>query len=247
MLYLVDASNVIKKMYFSKNRDWNLALDTLIDRFEKIEEYGDRLIFCLDSIGCGTYRKEVSSEYKATRTPDHDANAFTRYAELNLNDEYKCYMSPGYEADDVVCTFCHLYPNEKIRIMSSDKDFYSLLENNRIEITKHIWKLSDTYTAKDLLSEFNIHKPAYFNNIKALMGDGSDNIEGLKGVGPKTACKLISRCRSQEEIDNVVFQTYPDFYDKYVKNYKLVYKYDIDEDKLITGEELKNIILENME
>lgn len=245
MLYLVDAGNVIKKMYYSKSRNWDNALNSLIERFDKIESFGDKLIICFDSIGYGTFRKEVNLNYKATRITDNDANAFTRYAELRLNDKYTCYMGPKYEADDVVCTFCHLYPDENIRIISADKDFYSLLESFRVEIVKHIWKLNDTYNVLDLLKEFPLNKPSHFNNVKAIMGDGSDNIEGIKGVGPKTACRLIENCTCQKEIDEVVLDTYPDFYDQYKKNYEMVYKVDIDKEKLITGSELSKIIMEN--
>jgi len=94
----------------------------------------------------------------------------------------------GYEADDVIASYCKMLANDnEVVIVSSDKDFYQLLNDNVI-----IWDgmKGRFFGSGDLLDKHGVNSEQYVDAC-ALMGDSSDNIFGVPGWGPKTSFKAI--------------------------------------------------------
>jgi len=137
----------------------------------------------------------------------------------------------GYEADDVIATLCHnLSKEHEIIIISSDKDMNQLLVYDNVKIYNPMKK--EFFSHEDCFNKYKIH-PHQFTFYQAFIGDISDNIQGIKGVGPKTAIKLITQ---YETIENFTRDTksntkskYYDNIDDFEKSLKLVtLKIDLD-------------------
>ena len=111
---------------------------------------------------------------------------------------------PGYEADDIIGTLSKRMSanGEKVVIVSGDKDLLQLLDDNitmKNPKTRAGKTTVDTYTPAELYEEYGV-TPEEFVDLKALMGDTSDNIPGAKGIGPKTAMPLIAEYHTVENL-----------------------------------------------
>jgi DNA polymerase-1 len=172
--------------------------------FSVIEKYEFDSVIPVYDAG-NNWRKKEDTEYKGNR----EGSSIAHYADLNLLIEdvlpalgFAPVGVSGYEADDVIATISRKSPAYKeIFVLSCDKDLLQLV-NNRVKVilfssTKNT-KLVDIDGVKEIFGVV----PADVKYFKALAGDSSDNVAGLKGVGPKTACKIIeeSQPNPDEEI-----------------------------------------------
>ncbi len=109
---------------------------------------------------------------------------------------------PGYEADDVIGTFAKMASKEGIEVicMTSDKDYYQLVDDN-ISLLKPAFRGMDFISVSypEVEKKFGV-MPGKVIDVMALMGDSSDNIPGVKGVGEKTAIPLIQEFGSVENL-----------------------------------------------
>jgi len=111
---------------------------------------------------------------------------------------------PGYEADDVIGTMSRMGMNEgmEVTILSGDRDLLQLATDTvmiRIPKTKAGKTTMENYRAAEVQETYGV-TPVEFIEMKGLMGDTSDNIPGVPGVGPKTAEKLIKQYHTVEEV-----------------------------------------------
>ncbi|MFI8281122.1 5'-3' exonuclease H3TH domain-containing protein [Streptomyces sp. NPDC085929] len=96
------------------------------------------------------------------------------------------------EADDVIATLTDRYPDRPVRIMSADQDYYQLLDGERVKIINRSRKASARIiTATEIVDRYGV-TPAQWPDYRALTGDTSDNIPGVKGIGAKTAGTLLA-------------------------------------------------------
>ena len=103
------------------------------------------------------------------------------------------------ETDDVVASYvAELKENYSIYILSTDTDFLQLVENN-VKVFVYRGKKSIVYDKDAIISKYGI-APQYFADYKSLTGDSSDNITGIRGIGQKTAKKLIDTFGRIEDI-----------------------------------------------
>ena len=149
-----------------------------------------------------TFRSELYPEYKATRTspPETFGPQVERCISILREIGVPVVAAPGFEADDVIATLAERVAGEgvKVRIVSKDKDLKQLLDDGKIELFD-----IHTDTAIDpakLLEEEGI-RPDQVIDMLTLMGDTSDNVPGVDGVGPKTAAELI---KQYDTLDNLV-------------------------------------------
>ncbi len=150
-----------------------------------------------------TFRHEMYSEYKAGRkeTPEELRSQFPDAKEcLRLMGLHILEM-PGYEADDLqgtVAKMAHLTDDTESYILSGDRDLLQLIDS---KVTVLLATNSDTVVMKrDRFFEKYGIEPCEFVDMKALMGDSSDNIPGVGGVGEKTAAALIQNFTSLDGI-----------------------------------------------
>ena len=152
-----------------------------------------------------TFRHEMYAEYKGTRKPmpEELVVQVPMLKKLLGAMKIKCIELPGFEADDILGTLAKRGEAEgyEVRILSGDRDLLQTATKKTAVIIPrtHAGK-TETFTYdEDGVMELYGVTPKEFIYMKALMGDSSDNIPGLPGVGEKTAGALIAKYKSIEE------------------------------------------------
>lgn len=160
----------------------------------------DYSILVFDS-GKKTFRSEIYPEYKANRqkTPEDLKPQFAIVREAADAMNIKYVEVPGFEADDIIATYSKLCLERGFytTIVTSDKDLMQLIQN---DITCLFDPMKSKFlTEKDVEARFLI-KPDRMSDFLAIVGDISDNIPGVPGIGVKGAAVLLSKYRNLEEI-----------------------------------------------
>ena len=165
----------------------------------------DAIAFAFDLKG-PTFRHKLYTEYKAGRhgMPDELAMQLPYLKELLNKLGYPVVTCEGYEADDILGTLARLCEdtgNECI-IATGDRDSLQLVSDAttvRLATTKMGRPESTFYGVKEIQEKYGV-TPRELIQVKALMGDSSDNIPGVAGIGEKTALALISRFHTVDEV-----------------------------------------------
>lgn len=153
-----------------------------------------------------TFRDAIFEEYKAQRPElaEELASQISRAPELFEKFGIFSLKKPGFEADDVIATLVESFKDErdlKIVILTGDLDTLQLVEGDKIVVETPKKGVSDTVIYdEDRVRERYSLKPAELLDYKALVGDPSDNVRGVPGVGPKTAAKLIQEYGNLENM-----------------------------------------------
>lgn len=176
------------------------------------------VVVVFDGEGGSLKRREIFKEYKSQRKPiklrtnyldpkDVEQNVhfqFNKLLELLECLPVHIIRLKNVEADDVIAYLCAHFPEDQRIVASGDKDFYQLLNEKTIIYSANKKIL---ITTKDCIEEFGIH-PNNFALAKAIVGDKSDNIKGIRGMGFKTLTKLFPEMKNTQPIDLVgLFQT----------------------------------------
>ena len=219
-ILLVDGNNLVFRSYYataysgvimrnSKGFPTN-ALYGFINMMNRIirEEKPDYILVAFDK--GKTFRHEEYTEYKAGRsdTPDELKQQFPVAKEVLKAMGIKYHEMDYYEADDIIGTLsheAHIDPEFDCEIISSDKDLLQLIED---DVVVRVLKSNDYIMMdRDKFVETYGVEPIKMIDLKALMGDSSDNIPGVAGIGEKTAMKLVSEYGSidgiYENIDSI--------------------------------------------
>ena len=207
-LYLIDGSSYIFRAYYgirqflstSKGFPTN-ALYGFINMLQKVvkDEKPDYLAVTFDSKE-KTFRHEMYADYKANREapPEDLAKQFPYFEPLVQAFNIHSVRVPGYEADDIMGTLAKKGAEEGLQvvIVSGDKDMMQLIGPNirMLDTMKNKW-----FDIEGVEEKFGV-PPDRVVEVMGLMGDSSDHIPGVKGVGPKTATELIRKFGSIEEL-----------------------------------------------
>ena len=155
-----------------------------------------------------TFRHKMYDRYKASRKgmPEELASQLPILKEILVAMGYKLVTCEGYEADDILGTFAKYCENKgyECTLATGDRDCLQLVSDHvfvRIAKTKFGKAESILYDKNKIKEDYNV-TPAQLIDIKALQGDASDCIPGVKGVGEKTAKSLIEKYESIENIYN---------------------------------------------
>lgn len=170
-----------------------------------------------------TFRNEIYAEYKATRqaTPPDLSQQFPLIQEWLQVLGIKTIELEGYEADDIIGTLAHQANKEQIEtnILTGDRDSLQLLDTHtQVTMTKKGISETKIYTPEVFAEEYLGLPPSALIDIKALMGDASDNIPGIAGIGEKTALKLIGEYKTLEKLLNNAQELKGKLKDKVVDN-----------------------------
>lgn len=223
-IILVDGNNLLFRSYYATAYTGNFmknskgfptnALFGFTNMMNKIIEE-EKPTYIMVAFDKGkTFRHNKYDFYKQGRieTPNELKLQFPKAKELLNAMGIKYYEIDNYEADDIIGTFaeyCNKDPNFIGTIISSDKDLLQLISN---DIDIKLLKQKDylRYNEDIFSKEYGI-KPINIIDLKALMGDASDNIPGVKGIGEKTALKLLQEYKTldgiYEHIDEIKGKT----------------------------------------
>ncbi|HEM5315099.1 TPA: DNA polymerase I [Streptococcus suis] len=179
---------------------FNLMLDHMMKRIEPTH-----ILVAFDA-GKTTFRTEMYADYKAGRakTPDEFREQFPFIRQMLDAMGVKHYELDQYEADDIIGTLDKMAERTDVpfdvTIVSSDKDLIQLTdENTVVEISKKGVAEFEEFTPAYLMEKMGI-TPTQFIDLKALMGDKSDNIPGVTKIGEKTGLKLLTEFGSLDGI-----------------------------------------------
>ena len=153
-----------------------------------------------------TFRHEMFDDYKGTRKPmpDELREQIPKIKEILKAMNIMVVEKPGYEADDVLGTLATQAEKEGliVSLVSGDRDLLQLASKKikiRIPTTRRGGTEIEDYYAKDVLDRYEV-TPKEFIDLKGLMGDSSDNIPGVPGIGEKTGTRLIKKYHSIENV-----------------------------------------------
>lgn len=212
-IVLVDGNNLLFRSYYATAYTGNIMRNKegfptngvygFVNMINKIisEEKPEYMMVAFD-IG-KTFRHEKYERYKDGRreTPDDLKVQFPVAKKILTAMGIKYLECAGYEADDIIGTismWCEKDPEYEALIVSSDKDLLQLISDETVvkllKTKDYVWM--DKKTFNDTYG----FDPIHMIDLKALMGDSSDNIPGVKGIGEKGAIKLVSEYKT---IDNI--------------------------------------------
>lgn len=214
---LVDGNNLLFRSYFATAYSGNMMKNSkgfptnglygLVNMLNKIirEEKPEYMLVAFDK--GKTFRHEKYLDYKGGRneTPDDLKKQFSVAKKLVPLMGIKCFEIDNYEADDIIGTYSKMAlidPEFETTIVSSDKDLLQLInEETEVKLLKQ--KDYIRMNEETFMDTYGI-KPIRMIDLKGLMGDASDNIPGVKGIGEKTALKLLQEYDSLENVyDNI--------------------------------------------
>lgn len=174
--------------------------------FKELEDLKPDYIAVAFDLKAPTHRHKMYTEYKGTRhaMPDELAQQMPIIKEILKNMNITIIQKEGYEADDILGTISKQAAMEGhlVTILSGDRDTFQLASDKitiRIPRTKMGKTETEDYNESKIIEEYGVNPQALIQ-VKGLMGDTSDNIPGVPGVGEKTALKLIKEYQNIENI-----------------------------------------------
>lgn len=171
--------------------------------WDAVQKFGPTHVACCWDLGSKTFRTEQFSDYKGNRSdaPDELIPQFSMIREVMDSLGIPNVSSPGYEADDCIGTLASRFGREMdVLVLTGDHDMLQLVsERTSVIIMKKGHGNYMVYTPEVLMEEKRL-TPGQIVDLKGLMGDTSDNYPGVRGIGEKTALKLVQEHGSVEGI-----------------------------------------------
>ncbi|MDV3167920.1 MAG: 5'-3' exonuclease H3TH domain-containing protein [Candidatus Phytoplasma stylosanthis] len=231
-LVLVDGNSLVFRAYYatyykndnliqnSEKKDVN-ALIIFVNMFRKILEKTENYICVAFDSKYKTLRHELYKDYKKSRikTPDSLINQIFLIKEYLSLLGIKHFSKDGYEADDIIGTIAQQASQNNISVLifSSDKDFLQLINNNIcVALIKQGLKNVVYYDEKNLEDKYFL-RAHQIVDFKSIVGDSSDNIQGIPSIGPKTAIKLLNQFDNLENIFDNLWKINSKIKDKFIQ------------------------------
>jgi len=215
-ILLIDGNSIINRSFFALAGRGNLtapdgtptgAINTYLNTIAKhIKDIEPTHILTLFDRREKTFRHDMFSDYKAQRKgmPDELAVQFPLLKDiLDAMNSARCDLV-GYEADDLIGTYSEIARKKgfKVFILSGDKDDFQLIDSDTqvvLPVTKNGKATSENIDVAAFFERYGL-LPGEFVTVKSLMGDPSDNIPGVRGVGEKTALDLVRKYKTLDDI-----------------------------------------------
>ncbi|KMK74565.1 DNA polymerase I [Alkalihalobacillus pseudalcaliphilus] len=210
-LVLIDGNSIAYRAFFALpllNNDkgvYTNAVFGFTTMLLKIleEDQPTHMLVAFDA-GKTTFRHKTYSEYKGGRqkTPPELSEQFPLVRELLDAFQIKRFEAENYEADDIIGTFAKEAADEEwqVKVYTGDKDLLQLVTDNvTVVLTKKGITQVDPYTPAALDEKYGLTANQIID-MKGLMGDSSDNIPGVPGIGEKTAIKLLKEYGTVEKV-----------------------------------------------
>ncbi len=212
-LLILDGNSVINRAYFgvkpltTREGLYTHAIFGFLNILEKVEreEQPDAVCVAFDLHG-PTFRHEMYDGYKATRhpMPEELAMQMPVMKQVLTAMNIPIYQCQGWEADDVIGTVGNICTNNgwECVIVTGDRDSLQLINEYvhvKLVISRPGQTVATLYDVDKFRQEYGF-EPKKLIDLKALMGDSSDNIPGVAGVGPKTATELLLKYKSLDGV-----------------------------------------------
>ena len=216
-IILIDGNSLMFRSYYATAYTGNLmqnkqglytnALFGFCNMMSKVLEEEYDAIFVAFDAGKATFRHQQYSDYKGGRKPMPEEFKMQipyikKYLDL-LN--IKRFETLDYEADDLIASVATLAKdNYEVKIITGDKDLLQLVGGNiKVYITRKGVGELEEFSEANFKEKMGI-TPVQLTDYKGLIGDASDNLSGIKGIGPKSACSLLEKYDTLENIINHV-------------------------------------------
>ena len=210
-IVLIDGHSILNRAFYgipeltnSEGLHTNAVYGFLNILFKILDEEKAQYLAVAFDLKAPTFRHKMYAEYKGTRKamPEELREQVPVMKEVLSTMGVPLLMKEGYEADDLLGTIAGQAERAglEVSIVSGDRDLLQLATDKvqiRIPKTKRTGTEIENYYAADVKEKYLV-TPTEFVDVKALMGDASDNIPGIPGVGEKTATKIISEFGSIE-------------------------------------------------
>jgi len=210
-LVLIDGHSILNRAFYgvpelsnSQGLHTNAVYGFLNIMFKILDEEAADYIAVAFDLSAPTFRHKAYAEYKGTRKsmPDELREQVPLIKDVLSSMNIPILTKEGYEADDIIGTIAKRYQSDDVfvSIISGDRDLLQLSDKHiKIRIpktSKGVTTVHD-YLPEDVVSEYGV-TPKEFIDVKALMGDTSDNVPGVPSIGEKTATKIIQEYHSIE-------------------------------------------------
>ncbi len=211
-MYILDAYGLIYRSYFAfisrpliNRRGENVS--ALFGFFKSLHaifaEYHPNLFLAALDSRTPTFRHEMYGEYKATRdkTPEELHAQIDKIEEILTAMKIPILRENGFEADDIIASVCAKAKAEQRQcvIISGDKDLMQLVDKNVTMLKPGKVKAWEECGEDEVKEQWGV-KPELMLDLLSLVGDTADNVPGVKGIGPKTAVKLLEEYGSLDGI-----------------------------------------------
>lgn len=209
---ILDANSILHRAFYAlpplttkSGQSTNALYGFLLAFFKALKEtQPDYIASCFD-FPAPTFRHQKFKEYKITRPPTpKDLVSQIKILKEIMNDfQIPVFEKEGFEADDLIGTICNFVSEGEIEkiIVSGDRDVLQLVDKKtKVYLFKKGVKEITLFDEEKVKEEFNDLSPKQLIDFKALVGDRSDNIPGIAGVGPKVALKLIKEFETIENL-----------------------------------------------
>jgi DNA polymerase-1 len=204
-LVVVDVSNMFFRAFYGvptlsnkKGMHTNAIFGFLKMALNLTKMSPDYFAFCME--GGSSFRKDIFSEYKGNRSelPEELKQQLPYIPKVIESLGFKQIQQKTFEADDIIGTLSKKASESGIKtiIISGDKDFSQLIDEN-VELVDTMRNI--TYASKDVFLKYGV-EPKNFIDYLAIVGDSSDNIPGVSGIGAKGASSLLNLYNSLEGI-----------------------------------------------
>jgi len=219
-LVLIDGNSILNRAFYGimgnkmlttpDGKYTNAVYGFLAIMFKVIDELKPEYMAVAFDLKAPTERHKLYEGYKATRKgmPNELAEQMPIIKDILRMMNITIIEKEGYEADDILGTLAKKGEKEgmEVTILSGDRDTFQLTTNKitvRIPHTKMGKSETDSFSETEIIEKYGV-KPKQLIEVKGLMGDNSDNIPGVPGVGEKTALELIKEYNSIEEIYSAI-------------------------------------------
>lgn len=210
-LVLIDGHSILNRAFYgvpelsnSQGLHTNAVYGFLNIMFKILDEEAADYIAVAFDLSAPTFRHKAYAEYKGTRKsmPDELREQVPLIKDVLSSMNIPILTKEGYEADDIIGTIAKRYQSDEVfvSVISGDRDLLQLSDKHiKIRIpktSKGVTTIHD-YLPEDVMNEYGV-TPKEFIDVKALMGDTSDNVPGVPSIGEKTATKIIQEYHSIE-------------------------------------------------
>ncbi len=235
-LILVDGNSLMYRAYFglgdpsklrpnSKGIYTNAILAFVRMIHNLLKQDYDKCLIAFDK-GKHTFRHDIQPSYKAGRAhmPDEMRMQIAYLKDFLTKSNIAQFEIDNYEADDIVGTMSRMGEEEgyHVDVYSSDKDLLQLIsDNTTVHLTKKGMSELEDFTKEHFFEVYGLDS-SQFIDLKALMGDKSDNISGIPGIGPKKGIKLLQDYKSIEGILDHIDEIPGKTKDLFIENKELV-------------------------